>query len=691
LCLAKFYRPVAHALSLLALVLSAGVLSADRAYAQNYPCGVAPYTTLTLTPNSPPVQATVGLGTYGGAQNGNYCGGTCSENWFTSINFSISAPWVTLSGVQVLPPPNPVPQGYATLTFDTRGLAPGLYCVPWQQNETTAGTHYLNGPVYYGGSFSISFMFQVTVAATNTTVELIDPVPDLVSGNAVKSSTQLQNQLTSGRIVKGVASDGVTEVLIRIDTTGPGHQFTVTLVDDQGLSGPNIIPSEDGALDVPGGTSFSSGQLTVAAGGADSFGMGHAFAVYRAPVDFARPTSSGFKTGTCQGSSKFDDQLSCRAVSLQVQDITANTPPTTISITVVRPPVFLIHGLWADWKDWTNFFPLVISKRNVDRRFHVERLSYDWLVGPSLMSSSPTYTLVDISTAKANSLGPQYLAPFVLAQMKTKIGVFENGDNPSGMSVAAIQGDVIAHSLGGIVTRTLPLTTGFFSNTFNQGLIHKVISLDVPHLGSPLAPLLLGSSSDCVREVFAQVEYFSFTSATFKQAPNTPADGAVGDLVNSPLSTTLKAIAQQGPHPLPTALIAANYTNFASLDCTPSNPPPGGHGCAAYLIRTECGAVGDPLGAKFTSTAWPLIFGPTGSNSNDALVDQNSQLNGLAVTNGTNGFIYPGLVHSPGTESLSFTGPSVLDSSSAPNPIANQVITLLNTPYTQVAFLSLNP
>ena len=111
----------------------------------------------------------------------------------------------------------------------------------------------------------------------------MDPVPDLVSGNATKTDSQLQTLISLGNVVQGVAADGVTQLLIRIDagSTASGHQFAVTLTDDQGLSGSNILPGEDGALGLPGGTIFSSGQVIVTSGNPDANGLSHAFAVYR--------------------------------------------------------------------------------------------------------------------------------------------------------------------------------------------------------------------------------------------------------------------------------------------------------------------------------------------------------------------------------------------------------------------------
>ena len=347
----------------------------------------------------------------------------------------------------------------------------------------------------------------------------------------------------------------------------------------------------------------------------------------------------------------------------------------------------LIHGLWGEWNDWNNFKPLVKGKASVDQRFHVERVSYDWDIGSTISSSIPQYTAASMSNAKANSMGVQYVTPHVLTQVAKAIEKFKSGDNPVNLPVASVQVDVIAHSMGGVITRTLPLTPGFFSHTLGQGIIHKVISIDVPHLGSPLAAQLLDATADCTRGLLAGKGNVTFNSVNFTKAPNTPVSGGTGDMVNSPMSSVLNAISNPGPRPLPTALIAGVYTNFASLDCTTNFF---GYPCAAYYIQKTCGPQGDLMAAKFNSTSWPLIFGPTGNNPNDAIVGQTSQLNGLAITSGTDGFIYGGLVHSPGTTKLSFTGPTVLDSSST-NPVADQVITLLNTPYTQLAFHSLNP
>ena len=154
-------------------------------------------------------------------------------------------------------------------------------------------------------------------------------------------------------------------------------------------------------------------------------------------------------------------------------------------------------------------------------------------------------------------------------------------------------------------------------------------------------------------------------------------NGIPGD---SSLSAILKTIAQPGPHPLPAALVADYYTNWTSLDTTST---------LSFIVRVKKACPTDPLAQSFTSTGWPMNFGST-NNNNDGIVGVTSQLNGPS----TSTLLFPGLAHSPGIvgdiAGLSFTGPSILDPAPA-NPVADQVIKLLNTPVNQAPFAPINP
>lgn len=537
---------------------------------------------------------------------------------------------------------------------------------------------------------------------------LLDPVPDMLDlyAPAVENDAALATGPGSkGRPVKAVAADGVTEAVIRIPTQNAGDQFTITLFSDQAAQSDS--PSQDGALGNPGDTSFTQSQITVtaenvtvtAADGSTSQ-VPFAFAVYHAPIDFVREPSPGsYLSGMCPfhsgptgfsatatslappgptaaigNNTQTDDQLACRMVTLQIQDLSQNTT-SNVPVAILRPPVVMIHGLWDNWKTWNNFNPLVQGPNNVDKRFSIGRVSYDAPIGPLIVDSDPPYHAIVSAFAESNSLGFAFNAVLVQQQTDGWIGRFEDGENPMHLPAAAVQADIVAHSMGGVIARTMALQTTFLGNsTYDQGTIHKLITIDTPHLGSQLAPLLLspGEEVGCVEDLLSLDGKFVFNTvelAGFSQ----PISGAMQDL--TPGSQALSSVASSNSHQLPTALIAGVYTQFASL--TPTNS----------FIGGVCSLAQDPLARDLTPTGWPAIF--SGEN-NDAIVSETSQLNGLISP-----LVFQNRVHSPGTEHLGFSPPSVLDPDFL-SGVPSTVISLLNTPVnftssTSTPFVFINP
>jgi len=139
---------------------------------------------------------------------------------------------------------------------------------------------------YYVDSLGASHGFKALV------MPLLDPVPYALNGPNVVSATAPPNQsglngadqLLSGRPVVGVAADGVSQVVIAIPATNVGDAFTLTLFNDQSVQ--SSSPSQDGGLGQAGNSAISSSQVTVTAVATTSNGP-YAFAVYRAPSDFA--------------------------------------------------------------------------------------------------------------------------------------------------------------------------------------------------------------------------------------------------------------------------------------------------------------------------------------------------------------------------------------------------------------------
>ena len=526
-----------------------------------------------------------------------------------------------------------------------RAAALALSLVPLASVAATAQS---NPCEWYSGGFGVSF---------------VDPVPDLIGPDGQRVTTDSSALATKGRRVMGVGADGVTQVVLRISgnliyaLNGVEH-FTVTVLKDETVRSQSV--DEDGGLGAVGtecpGAGCQSSQITVATSCIPSDdGYNYtpmAFAVYRSPSDFPR-------------SSADDSQLAYRDVYIHLESINGSM---NLPVRIVRPPVALIHGLWDDWKAWNKFAPLVTGPQTVDPKFSVLRVSYDDRIGSLITSSTPSYS--QLSKARANSLGFLYNAGGVLKQIRKWMEDFKGGHNPANIKVAAVQADIVAHSMGGDIARTLGLPAFVDTNTFRQGVVHKVITIDTPHLGSAVATNLSHQTNSCLQDFLASKGKFSFQSVVLQHAPFTP--GAIGDLIGDltdvPLSQALEDIRSQSVRAIRVALVAGIYTNFSSLN---SSVAP------SFLRNRYFGCPNDPLAQALTETGWPSVFE---GNPNDAIVSLNSQWNGAP---GAGGFQISGVVHSDGTTSLGFAPPSVLDPGTS---TAGFVIQLLNTPLTNSAY-----
>jgi pimeloyl-ACP methyl ester carboxylesterase len=605
----------------------------------------------------------------------------------TTASFHVDAPGTSrtsTSGTDVCGPATLAgnPPQFAELS----GAAPNFaayfyYSTPGTKTVTITANDCTNGGI-----------LAKKLVTFNIGAALFDPIPGDLSPGSAAVSINADTLVSNGRPIVGVAADGVSLALLKIPAVNAGDPFTVALLNDQ--NGTSSSTDEDGALGVPGQTTYSSSQVSVNAVATTSQGA-YAFVVYRAPVDFARLTAGvpgSYKSGTCALQSGTDNTLPCRSVSLQIQGLTPGSGPTntvSIPVTIVRPPVVLIHGLWGKRAAWDTFAPLYSAAGGMDPRFHVDRVAFSGDFNGQVVASDP----IDAphSGFQENALGFAYNAGRIRLTVRDAIQAYKMGGNPVSAPVAAIQADIVGHSMGGDITRTLPLQPAYLDQTtLYQGYIHKVITIATPHLGSPLATQLLDDNNLCTRTWMKRFGSPSIRTLTLSGGQTIL--GAVGDLAGdgtgATLSPALTNIATPGPTLIKTAFIVgvANASNFASL---------GQNVGAASVITSRCTSSNpnnhsDPLAVAMTPTGWPALFPASGS---DAIVPVVSQMNGLSVGPDSE---FQGYVHSPGLVGrlgLGFTGPSVLDidPGSQMAPVALQVIRLLNTPITQSVFNSLNP
>jgi len=466
--------------------------------------------------------------------------------------------------------------------------------------------------------------------ATTGSAVLIDPVvAGLLNGDSVTTSAAAIAAATTG-LVNGAAADGTTEIVLRIPASSSGQAFTVAVINDQGAASSST--ANDGGLMPLGGSATLASTLNVNAVAITST-EAEAFAIYRAPVNFSRGTAS-------------DNSATTRGVTLQITP--AGSAATTIPVTVARPPVVLVHGLWGNASSFNNFTPLITSTL-----FNVSRAVYASAI-TGVTSTTPSFSKSVDSAIEANSLGFAYNAPGVLVQINNFIAAYRTSAD-----VAAVKADIVAHSMGGDISRTMvPLTAYLSAGTFGAGPINKLITIATPHLGTPVAADLLASNNTCARNVLASDGDIALQSVTISGKAT---DGAVYDLEGSgngsSLSPALIALTPANDQPFHTAYIAgiATSSNLSGLSCL---------FCNAEALRILCS--GNPLATDLTAAKWTTIYG---TQSNDTIVPLDSALNNLT------GLQYSGVIHTAALETLNFKGPSVLDPASN---ISAEVINLLN-------------
>jgi len=473
---------------------------------------------------------------------------------------------------------------------------------------------------------------------------LIDPVAaNLVMGGAiVNNNTQLA---AASKPVQGAAADGVTQLLLQISASNPGDSFNVQVLNENNQT--DQTTADGGLFAVGGVPANAASSITVTA--ADT-SPPMAFAAYVSPTNFYRGAQDA---SNIQRTITF--QVSCSSNS-------QSTAATTSFL--VRPPVVLIHGLWSSAEAWSGFGPQ-ISPQNTTLWGEMEPYpanAVDYSSPVSVSSTNPAY-FVNFTQVDGNALGFSYNAPYVLLQLKVAVhnyGTYWNA--------AAVQADVVAHSMGGDISRTMPSLTGFLCGdascgqvNYNLGPVHKLITIGTPHRGSPLAVDLLpnsgGDPNSCVRRVLATKNLASFQTVTI--GTNTPpVNGAVGDLAAAPanLPTT-------GPFPIAYLAGSTAQSNLATVGQTTSGKLLGA--CSAFL---------DPLALYLDPTLWNEVFGGP-ANANDGVVPVTSQLNGLASNAGAGGNTYTGVIHTSALTPLGFVAPSELDPASG---IPDEVVALLN-------------
>lgn len=558
-------------------------------------------------------------------------------------------------------------------------------------NPYTPGRfYYLGSPYYSIPEFDTSSFFQRDIAfASCNCVELeaqfVDPVPvggqpSLLSGTDIAQNPALI--AISGRKVAGVAADGIARLLIRSPADFVGQSVTFELLNTNGELASRS--SEDGSLGTLDNQGVSTSKVTVSSVATDgSNGTPMAFAFYRAPLDFVRTSAN-------------DRTAHFREVTVRTS-LSQPSRSKEFKVAVIRPPVALVHGLWATSQDLGN-----LPQINRDRLFYALPINYGAKVKiddstPPISSYFLADNLLNSTAPIGSSLGFSYGAEVALGTLRANLENFLLGENPAVLSVAGVQWDIVAHSMGNLVVRQMSTLPTFRRNENSRaGDVHKVISVGGPHLGSPLAASLLESSSGCVRGFVAALANYSFgdcetcVRASDTMLPNQAVyvgSGAIGDLSGEgksggAMSPALQRLRELQPIRFPTAYLSgamgAEMINRLVQERIPEVICPVLGTCplpinAIQVLRLAC--PNDPAVKNFKG---PAAFIEAMTANNDGVVSVESQLNGN-MDYQSEAII--GLLHSPGAGALfNLFGEEPEQTELSSQDMLERVIDLLNTP-----------
>ena len=147
---------------------------------------------------------------------------------------------------------------------------------------------------------------------------------------------------------------------------------------------------------------------------------------------------------------------------------------------------------------WDGFVPLTTGAGSPfppDPRFFVRRVDYSETVADALAINTPE----------------------VGEQIEIATDEFKTAEQ-----VAAVQADVVTHSMGGLLVRRLPLLgqSYFRNDNFGSGDVHKLITIATPHFGSALARQLRRSA--CLSNVFNRAGFRTDRGAVADLVPGNP-------------------------------------------------------------------------------------------------------------------------------------------------------------------------
>lgn len=283
---------------------------------------------------------------------------------------------------------------------------------------------------------------------------------------ALVSGSQFPYFVKSGMMADSVAADGVSKIIVAVVVT---EDESISIENTGKLGGVSIYSPATWLSTTPTSvTSITISRLVSVPGSNKKVGL----VVYHAPK---MPQNS--------------DDIRYNQIVIRSGSLSRST-----NIELVHPPVLLIHGINSSgetWRDWqSGLFPKSSFAS-------VNSISYS-----SLLSFDHPAVLQEIDRAIKSALNAARNRGVVVSQIYT-----------------------VGHSMGGLVARKIATRTSPLS--FNKSQVGKILTINSPHLGSPLASIVypIAKVANVSLRTAYQLAFFSSTIGTLPSNLSFTIDG----------------------------------------------------------------------------------------------------------------------------------------------------------------------
>jgi pimeloyl-ACP methyl ester carboxylesterase len=355
-----------------------------------------------------------------------------------------------------------------------------------------SGVRFLDAaPVYFGAEPSMPYelVWKTDLSTYEQGYYEVQPRKD-----AFEQWSQARKEgLVKNSEIRGkIAADGISKVLCRVEVPSSGEATFST--DRRNAAGKPLgyfypIDSKKGQLPIAEKLSIETKVIEI-----DGKQRHYAIVFFKPDENAISGEGENINISIALSFTPRDSKVETKYIS---------------ELKITRPPVLLMHGLWASPNNFINRVPDCNFSEKTEEGVY---RSIEKLVG------AENLILGDYASSNAREFRHN------LIRVEDQIDQVLNQYRESGGAISKI--DYVGHSMGGILGRMCATKPGFYLHSYgNNSKIRKLITLDTPHLGASTADFRL-------RQMAVDYRFVAFIDK-WNSSEGMPADdGAIDDLVS---------------------------------------------------------------------------------------------------------------------------------------------------------------